>query len=154
LAVFSLAAGLGAVADGVIGPRLGYARTATVSILTATLPLATMLLVKPGPVTLLGAAAAGLLLYASQPLLIVAAQNAVPQAPAAAAGWSSAWPPPSPGCSTSAPVSSRRCWASPQPWRSTSPSSSRPRTSPVTPSKPCDRTGPRRGQAAVARTGA
>jgi FSR family fosmidomycin resistance protein-like MFS transporter len=86
LAVFSLAAGLGAVAGGVIGPRLGYPRTTAVSILTATLPLATILLAPPGPITLISAAAAGALLYTSQPLLIVAAQNAVPQAPAAAAG--------------------------------------------------------------------
>jgi FSR family fosmidomycin resistance protein-like MFS transporter len=86
LAVFSLAAGLGAVAGGVIGPRFGYPRTATVSILAATLPLVTILLAPPGPITLIAAAAAGALLFTSQPLLIVAAQNAVPQAPAAAAG--------------------------------------------------------------------
>ena len=86
LAVFSLAAGLGAVAGGALAPRLGYARTATTSILTATLPLGIMLVASPGPITLAAAAVAGALLYASQPLLIVAAQDAVPQAPAAAAG--------------------------------------------------------------------
>lgn len=86
LAVFSLAAGFGAVAGGGLGARFGYARTATTSLLAAVPPLLAVLVLPPGAPTLIAAAIAGALLYANQPLLIVAAQNAVPSAPAAAAG--------------------------------------------------------------------
>lgn len=84
LGIFSLAAGVGAVAGGAVAGRMGYARTTTVSLAAAVVPLAGMLLVPPGVLTLIAAGIAGALLYASQPLLIVAAQNAVPEAPAAA----------------------------------------------------------------------
>ncbi|WP_395110186.1 MFS transporter [Actinomadura sp. SCN-SB] len=84
---FSLGAGLGAIAAGAVAARYGYARTTAVSLVTATLPLAAVLLLPGRIVPLIAAAvAAGALVYASQPLLIVAAQNAAPKAPAAAAG--------------------------------------------------------------------
>lgn len=86
LGVYSLGAGLGAVAGGAIGARFGYARTAAVSLLAAVPALVAVLVVPPGGLTLVFAAAAGGLIYASQPLLIVAAQTAAPQNPAAAAG--------------------------------------------------------------------
>ncbi|REE99979.1 MFS transporter [Thermomonospora umbrina] len=86
LGAFSLAAGLGAVLGGAVAPRLGYARTAAVSLGAAVLPLMTALILEPGPGMVITATAAGALIYAGQPLLIVAAQNAAPQAPAAAAG--------------------------------------------------------------------
>jgi FSR family fosmidomycin resistance protein-like MFS transporter len=86
LGLFSLGAGLGAVAGGAVGVRLGYARTAAVSLLAAVPALASVLIVRPGVATLVLAAVAGALIYASQPLLIVSAQMAAPQNPAAAAG--------------------------------------------------------------------
>jgi FSR family fosmidomycin resistance protein-like MFS transporter len=86
LAVFSLAAALGAVAGGSVAPRLGRARTAAVSLLLASLALIIVLMAPPGGFTLLAVAAAGALLYMNQPLLIIAAQDAVPEAPTAAAG--------------------------------------------------------------------
>jgi MFS transporter, FSR family, fosmidomycin resistance protein len=86
LAVFSLAAALGAIAGGAIAPRLGPARTAAVTILLATVPLTAILTVPAGAPTLLAAAVAGALLYMNQPVLITAAQQAVPEAPTAAAG--------------------------------------------------------------------
>ena len=86
LGTFSLAAGIGAVAGGAAAGRWGYARTAAVTLAAAVVPLAAVLVLPPGPNTLIAAAGAGLLLYASQPLLIVAAQASAPEAPAAAAG--------------------------------------------------------------------
>lgn len=86
LGLFSLTAGLGAVAGGAIGARLGYPRTTAYSLTAAVPALIAVLLVPPGAWTLVAAAVAGVLIYASQPLLVVAAQNYAPQAPAAAAG--------------------------------------------------------------------
>lgn len=86
LAAFSFSAGLGAVAGGALANRLGHARTTSVSLLAAVIPLTAVLVLPPGTATLVAASAAGALLYASQPLLVVAAQNALPKAPAAAAG--------------------------------------------------------------------
>jgi FSR family fosmidomycin resistance protein-like MFS transporter len=87
LGAFSLAAALGAAMGGALAGRLGYARTAAASLILAVLPLGAVLLFPAHAGALLPmAAAAGALLYASQPLLIVAAQNSAPQAPAAAAG--------------------------------------------------------------------
>lgn len=86
LGIFSLAAAIGAVAGGALGERFGYARVAFAALLAAAPVMIGMLLLPPGALTLAAAALAGALLYASQPLFIVAAQNAVPQAPAAAAG--------------------------------------------------------------------
>jgi FSR family fosmidomycin resistance protein-like MFS transporter len=86
LAAFSLGAAAGAVAGGALARRYGYARTTTVSLLAAIVPLTGLLLAPPGALTVAAAGAAGALIYASQPLLIVAAQNAAPHAPAAAAG--------------------------------------------------------------------
>lgn len=86
LGVFSLTAGVGAVLGGAVGARVGYARTTALSLVATVPALLAVLLVAPGSATLLAAAAGGVLIYVSQPLLIVAAQNAVPHAPAAAAG--------------------------------------------------------------------
>jgi FSR family fosmidomycin resistance protein-like MFS transporter len=86
LGAFSLGAGLGAVAGGALAPRHGYRRTAVVSLLAAAPALTAVLIAPPGALTLVLAGLAGVLLYASQPLLIVAAQNAAPQNPTAAAG--------------------------------------------------------------------
>ncbi|SDG05120.1 MFS transporter, FSR family, fosmidomycin resistance protein [Blastococcus aurantiacus] len=86
LGVFSLMAGLGAVVGGAIAARVGYGRTTALSLTAAVPALIAVLLVPPGAWTLVTAAVAGLFIYASQPLLIVAAQNHAPQAPAAAAG--------------------------------------------------------------------
>lgn len=86
LGAFSLGAGVGAMAGGAAAARHGYARTTALTLLAAVPSLVTVLAVPPGPVTMVAAGAAGALLYASQPLLVVAAQDAAPQAPAAAAG--------------------------------------------------------------------
>jgi FSR family fosmidomycin resistance protein-like MFS transporter len=83
---FSLGAGLGAVAGGALAPRIGARRTVVGSLLVAVPALVAVLLVPPGAATPVLAGVAGLLLYASQPLLIVAAQDAAPQNPTAAAG--------------------------------------------------------------------
>lgn len=86
LGAFSLAAGLGALAGGAVAGRWGYAVTTAFTLITAVIPFAAVLLLPPGQHTVLAAAMAGALIYASQPLLIVAAQSVAPQAPAAAAG--------------------------------------------------------------------
>ncbi len=86
LGIFFLAAAIGAIAGGAVGERLSYARVAFVALLSAAPVMIGVLLLPPGALTLAAAAVAGALLYASQPLFIVAAQNAVPQSPAAAAG--------------------------------------------------------------------
>lgn len=86
LGIFSLAAGVGAVLGGAVGARMGYARTTALSLVAAVPALLAVLLVAPGSATLLAAGVGGVLMYAGQPLLIVAAQDSVPHAPAAAAG--------------------------------------------------------------------
>jgi MFS transporter, FSR family, fosmidomycin resistance protein len=86
LAAFSLAAGLGAIGGGAVGEKLGYARTTGITLLAAMVPMSAVIFLPPGLATVAVAAIAGALIYASQPLLIVAAQAAVPEAPAAAAG--------------------------------------------------------------------
>ena len=86
LGFFSLSAGVGAVVGGLVGARLGYAATTVASLVAAVPALVAMLLLPPGAETLFAAGLAGLLIYASQPLLIVTAQSHAPRAPAAAAG--------------------------------------------------------------------
>jgi FSR family fosmidomycin resistance protein-like MFS transporter len=86
LGAFSLGAGLGAVAGGALAPRYGHRRTAVISLLAAAPALIGVLIAPPGAVTMVLGGLAGVLLYASQPLLIVAAQDAAPQNPTAAAG--------------------------------------------------------------------
>ncbi len=86
LGAFSLGAGGGAVAGGALVPRFGYRRTAVVSLVAAAPALVGVLIAPPGALTLVLAGVAGALLYASQPLLVVAAQNAAPRNPTAAAG--------------------------------------------------------------------
>jgi FSR family fosmidomycin resistance protein-like MFS transporter len=86
LGLFSLGAGIGAVAGGALGARFGYALTTAITLLAAVPTLTAVLIVPPGAATLILAGTAGALIYASQPLLVVAAQNAAPQNPPAAAG--------------------------------------------------------------------
>ena len=86
LGLFSISAGAGAVAGGFAGARLGYGRTTLISLTAAVPALIAILLVPVGVGTLAAAAVAGTLIYASQPLLIVAAQDHAAHAPAAAAG--------------------------------------------------------------------
>lgn len=86
LGLFSLSAGLGAVGGGFAAARFGYSRTTLVSLLLAVPALLAVLLVPTGVMTLAAAGVAGALIYASQPLLIVASQEHAPHAPAAAAG--------------------------------------------------------------------
>ena len=86
LAAFSMGAAIGAVAGGVVGARLGYDRTTAASLALSAPVLISVLLLPPGTPTLVAAGLAGALIYASQPLLIVAAQRAVPRNPATAAG--------------------------------------------------------------------
>lgn len=104
LGLFSLGAGIGAVAGGAVGARFGYARTTAVTLLAAVPTLTAVLIVPPGPATLMLAATAGALVYASQPLLVVAAQNAAPQNPTAADGVVLGWAAQSPGSCMSASV--------------------------------------------------
>ncbi|SEO16616.1 MFS transporter, FSR family, fosmidomycin resistance protein [Cryobacterium luteum] len=86
LAAFSIAAALGAVAGGVMAPRIGGITTTVASLLAATAAFLVVLLLPAGGGTLIAGAVAGFMLYASQPLLIVAAQTLNPNAPTAAAG--------------------------------------------------------------------
>ncbi len=87
LGVFSLAAGLGAILGGAVAPRVGQRVTIALSLGAAAVPLSAVLLLPPATWAFFAAIAlAGMLLYASQPLLALAAQVAVPEAPAAASG--------------------------------------------------------------------
>lgn len=82
LAVFSVAAAFGAIAGGMVSLRLGVALTAATSIIAAAFALSATLLLPVGPAMLAAVAVGGMLLHVNQPLLVVAAQYAVPQAPA------------------------------------------------------------------------
>lgn len=86
LGSFSVAAALGAVVGGVLAPRVGTITTTVVSLLAAVTAFSVLLLVPAGTGTLIAGAITGFMLYASQPLLIVAAQALAPHAPTAAAG--------------------------------------------------------------------
>lgn len=86
LAAFSMAAALGAVAGGLLAPRVGSITTTVATLLTAVGAFLVGLLVPVGVGTLTAGAVAGFMLFASQPLLIVAAQTLNPGAPSAAAG--------------------------------------------------------------------
>ena len=86
LAVVSVAAGVGALAGGSLAPRLGHRAVAVTSLLLSAVPLIAFLHLPVGAPSLIAAALAGLLIYASQPLLVLAAQTSAPSAPAAAAG--------------------------------------------------------------------
>ena len=83
---FSFAAAAGAVIGGVVSGRLGYRRTTVWSLLGSMATLLTMVWLPVGPWTVAAATVGGALLYSSQPLLIVRAQEAIPEAPTAAAG--------------------------------------------------------------------
>ena len=86
LGSFSVAAALGAVVGGVLAPRIGTITTTVVSLLAAMIAFSALLLLPAGGGTLVAGAITGFMLYASQPLLIVAAQTLAPHAPTAAAG--------------------------------------------------------------------
>lgn len=87
LAVFSLAAGVGALLGGVLAPRLGRRLVLVGSLVLAAVPLLAVLRLPPGSMPFFAAAAfAGMLLYMSSPVKVVVAQDLAPQAPAAAAG--------------------------------------------------------------------
>lgn len=86
LGSFSVAAALGAVVGGILAPRIGNITTTVVSLLTAVVAFSALLLFPAGVGTLIAGAITGFMLYASQPLLIVAAQTLAPHAPTAAAG--------------------------------------------------------------------
>lgn len=86
LGTFSLAAAIGAIVGGVVAPRIGTITTAVVSLIAAAIAFSALMLVPAGTATLITGAITGFMLYASQPLLIVAAQALAPHAPTAAAG--------------------------------------------------------------------
>lgn len=86
LGSFSVAAALGAVVGGVLAPRIGTITTTVGSLLAAVVAFSVLLLVPAGAGTLVAGAITGFMLYASQPLLIVAAQTLAPHAPTTAAG--------------------------------------------------------------------
>ncbi|MGN9845265.1 MFS transporter [Nonomuraea sp. H19] len=87
LAAFSLAAGLGSLVGGVLTPRLGRRTTLVGSLLAAAVPLLAVVGLEPGGVPFFVAAIlAGALLYVSNPINVVIAQDLAPDAPATAAG--------------------------------------------------------------------
>ena len=86
LAAFSIAAALGAVAGGVLAPRIGNITTTVVSLVAAAAAFMVLLRLPAGGGTVIAGAFTGFMLYVSQPLLIVAAQTLTPRAPTAAAG--------------------------------------------------------------------
>ncbi len=86
LGSFSVAAAFGAVVGGVLAPRIGTIITTVGSLLAAVVAFSVLLLVPAGAGTLIAGAITGFMLYASQPLLIVAAQALAPHAPTTAAG--------------------------------------------------------------------
>ncbi|MGW2160191.1 MFS transporter [Nonomuraea sp. NPDC001699] len=87
LAVFSLAAGLGALLGGVLAPRVGRRRVLIGSLAAAPVPLIAIVTLEPGGVPyFLAAALAGALLYVGSPVTVVIAQDLAPGEPASAAG--------------------------------------------------------------------
>lgn len=86
LGAMAVTAGAGVLIGGVIGGRWGFRRTTLVSLAASILPLGLMLGLPLGWGTVISAMVGGALLNMSVPLLIVQAQEAVPDAPAAAAG--------------------------------------------------------------------
>ena len=87
LAVFNLGAAGGAVAAAALSGRLGRSALATASTVASLLPLTALLSLGPAsPLYLPAVAAAGGLLNASLPLLLVAAHELVPRSKATASG--------------------------------------------------------------------
>lgn len=87
LAVFSLSAGAGSIAGGVLAPRLGRQKVIVGSLLLAVLPLVAVINLDPGtPPFFVAAGLSGLLVYVSSPVKVVVAQELSPEAPASAAG--------------------------------------------------------------------
>lgn len=86
LGALALAAGAGAVAGGAVGGKVGYRAATTGSLLLAAPAMLALVWLPVGAASVGAAAMTGALLYVSQPLLVVRAQELVPEAPAAAAG--------------------------------------------------------------------
>jgi FSR family fosmidomycin resistance protein-like MFS transporter len=87
LAVFSFGAGLGSLLGGVLAPRLGRRLVLAGSLLATAPPLLWLLHLDPGSLPFfLAAALGGTLIYTSSPVMVVAAQDLAPRAPAAASG--------------------------------------------------------------------
>lgn len=87
LSAFSLAAAAGGIFAGAIAPRASARVAVGGSMLAATLPLYALFVVDPGSPAWFGAAmAAGALLNAPLPIMVVTAQNLVPRSMAAASG--------------------------------------------------------------------
>jgi MFS transporter, FSR family, fosmidomycin resistance protein len=87
LAVFSISAGLGALLGGTLAPRIGRGPTIVGSLLAAAVPFVALVRLDPAtPLFFVAAALGGLLIYTSNPVKVVVAQDLAPQSPAAASG--------------------------------------------------------------------
>lgn len=86
LTTFALSAGAGAIAGGVLAQRVRSNTLTCVTLLLAALALSSVYVLPTGRGTLVAAGLGAALLYVSQPVLIVRAQEADPVAPARAAG--------------------------------------------------------------------
>jgi len=87
LCAFSVSAGLGSLMGGTLAPRIGRRTTVVASLLAAVIPLLLLLRLEPAtPAFFTAAALAGLLIYTSSPVKIVAAQDLAPRSRAAASG--------------------------------------------------------------------
>jgi FSR family fosmidomycin resistance protein-like MFS transporter len=87
LAAFALGAAAGSLAGGYLAERLPRAPFAAISLALAAAALTAVTMLAPGSALFYSAAAvAGALLYTTNPLMIVAAQEYAPDSPAAAAG--------------------------------------------------------------------
>jgi FSR family fosmidomycin resistance protein-like MFS transporter len=87
LAVFSFAAGLGALLGGTLAPRIGRSATIVGSLLATAVPLIAVVGLEPTtPLFFVATALGGLLLYASSPVKVIVAQDLAPRSPAAASG--------------------------------------------------------------------
>jgi FSR family fosmidomycin resistance protein-like MFS transporter len=87
LAVFSLSAGIGSIAGGLLAPRLGRQQILVGSLSLAVIPLVAVLNLEPGSTLFfVSAGLSGLLLYMGSPIKVVVAQDLAPREPASVAG--------------------------------------------------------------------
>jgi FSR family fosmidomycin resistance protein-like MFS transporter len=87
MTLFALAAGVGALVVGALGPRVDRAAVVSGSFALAPVPLSAAVVLEPGGIGFFAAVAlAGALTNAGWPFLIVAAQGFAPRHEAAAAG--------------------------------------------------------------------
>jgi len=87
LGMFSLGAGIGSILGGFWANRVNRTALVAGSLLLSVVALVVMLQLTPGSVPfLLAAALGGALLYMSNPVMIIAAQDLAPHSPAGAAG--------------------------------------------------------------------